>query len=67
MTPFVGYVLATAAVNKVHMTFGQRGITIIGPLCHLIPFLVMAVRPPFPVILVAYVFVGLGNGLLDTA
>ncbi|KAL2008228.1 hypothetical protein VTN00DRAFT_8210 [Thermoascus crustaceus] len=67
MTPFAGYALATAAVNKVHMTFGQRGIAIIGPLCHLIPFLVMAVRPPFPVILVAYVFVGLGNGLIDAA
>jgi fucose permease len=67
LTPFAGYTLATVAVNKVHMTFGQQGIAIIGPLCHLIPFLVIAVRPPFPAILVAYAFVGLGNGLIDAA
>lgn len=67
MTPFAGYTIATLAVNKVHMTFGQRGIAIIGPLCHLIPFIVMAVHPPFPVLLTAYAFVGLGNGLVDSA
>ncbi|KAF2183790.1 MFS general substrate transporter [Zopfia rhizophila CBS 207.26] len=67
MTPFAGYTLATIAVNKIHMTFGQRGIAIIGPLCHLIPFLIMAVHPPFPVYLVVYAFVGLGNGLTDAA
>jgi len=67
MTPFAGYTLATIAVNKVHMTFGQRGIAIIAPICHLIPFLSMAVHPPFPVMLVAYAFVGFGNGLIDAA
>ncbi|KAK2746720.1 hypothetical protein FQN55_005447 [Onygenales sp. PD_40] len=67
MTPFAGYALATIAVNKVHMTFGQRGIAIIGPLCHLIPFLIMAIRPPYPVFLVAYAIVGFGNGLIDAA
>lgn len=49
------------------MTFGQRGIAIIGGLCHLIPFTVMSVHPPFPVYLTMYVFVGLGNGLIDAA
>lgn len=67
MTPFAGYTIATVLVNKVHMTLGQRGIAIIAPLCHLIPFLVMATHPPYPVILAAYVFVGLGNGLIDAA
>lgn len=50
-----------------HMSFGQRGIAIVGPLCHLIPFIVMAIRPPWPVMLVAYIIVGLGNGLVDAA
>ncbi|KAK2810834.1 hypothetical protein FQN50_002657 [Emmonsiellopsis sp. PD_5] len=67
MTPFAGYALATIAVNKVHMTFGQRGIAIIGPLCHFVPFLIMAIRPPYPVYLVAYAIVGFGNGLIDAA
>ncbi|KAL2871475.1 MFS transporter [Aspergillus lucknowensis] len=65
MTPFAGYTLASIAVNKIHMTFGQRGIAVIAPLCHLVPFIVMATYPRFPVLLVAYAFVGLGNGLID--
>ncbi|KAI9372289.1 major facilitator superfamily domain-containing protein [Aspergillus egyptiacus] len=65
MTPFAGYTLASIAVSKIHMTFGQRGIAIIAPLCHLIPLIVMATYPRFPVLLVAYAFVGLGNGLID--
>ncbi|KAL2844974.1 major facilitator superfamily domain-containing protein [Aspergillus pseudoustus] len=65
MTPFAGYTLASIAVNKIHMTFGQRGIAVIAPLCHLIPFIIMATFPRFPVLLVGYAFVGLGNGLLD--
>ncbi|KAL4817758.1 major facilitator superfamily domain-containing protein [Aspergillus spinulosporus] len=65
MTPFAGYTMASVAVNKIHMIFGQRGIATIGPLCHLIPFIIMAFFPRFPVLLVAYAFVGLGNGLID--
>ncbi|KAL6239495.1 hypothetical protein BDW75DRAFT_250392 [Aspergillus navahoensis] len=65
ITPFAGYTLASISVNKIHMTYGQRGIAIIAPLCHLIPFIIMASFPRFPVLLVAYAFVGLGNGLID--
>ncbi|KAL3436140.1 MFS general substrate transporter [Aspergillus tetrazonus] len=67
MTPFAGYTIATLIVNKIHMTFGQRGIAIIGPLCHIVPFVIMAIRPPWPVMLAVYVIVGLGNGLIDAA
>lgn len=49
------------------MRLGQRGIAVIGPLCHLIPFLVMAIHPPYIVMLIMYVIVGLGNGLVDAA
>ncbi|GIJ91829.1 hypothetical protein Asppvi_010804 [Aspergillus pseudoviridinutans] len=67
VTPFAGYTMATLIVNKIHMTFGQRGIAIIGPLCHIIPFAIMAIHPPWPVMLAVYVIVGLGNGLIDAA
>lgn len=68
MTPFFGYTIATVIVSKVSMSLGQRGIAIIGSLCHLISFIVMAVHPPhFAAYLVFYIFVGLGNGLLDAA
>lgn len=67
MTPFAGYTIATIIVNKTLMTFGQRGIAIIGPVCHILPFVVMAIHPPYPVMLVAYIIVGLGNGLVDAA
>ncbi|KAL4984489.1 MFS general substrate transporter [Aspergillus falconensis] len=67
MTPFAGYTIATLIVNKIHMTFGQRGIAIIGPLCHIIPFVIMAIHPPWPAMLAVYVIVGLGNGLIDAA
>ncbi|GFF37078.1 hypothetical protein IFM51744_03340 [Aspergillus udagawae] len=67
VTPFAGYTIATLVVNKIHMTFGQRGIAIVGPLCHIIPFVIMATRPPWPAMLAVYVIVGLGNGLIDAA
>ncbi|RYP57045.1 hypothetical protein DL769_009733 [Monosporascus sp. CRB-8-3] len=68
MTPFFGYTIATIIISKMSMSVGQRGIAIIGALCHLIPFTVMAVHPPhFAAYLVFYIFVGLANGLLDAA
>ncbi|THC89591.1 hypothetical protein EYZ11_010955 [Aspergillus tanneri] len=67
VTPFAGYTVATIIVNKIHMTYGPRGIAIVGPLCHAIPFVIMAVHPPYPVMLVVYAIVGMGNGLIDAA
>lgn len=49
------------------MRFGQRGVAIVGPLCHLVSFTVMAVHPPYPVLIVMFIFVGFGNGLIDAA
>lgn len=53
--------------NKVHVKFGQRGVAVVGPACHLIAFIVLAVHPPYPVLVVVFVFVGFGNGLIDAA
>lgn len=49
------------------MKFGQRGIAIIGPVCHLMAFIVLALHPPYPVVAVVCVFAGFGNGVLDAA
>ncbi|KAL4805897.1 hypothetical protein BDV18DRAFT_14495 [Aspergillus unguis] len=57
MTPFAGYTLASAMVNKIHITFGQLGIAVIAPLCHIVPFIPVAAYPRFPALLDAYAFV----------
>ncbi|KAF4834298.1 Bypass of stop codon protein 6 [Colletotrichum tropicale] len=49
----IGYVIASYLNDSVHAKFGQRGIAVIGPLCHLLYAAVAAVRPPFPVFLMA--------------
>jgi fucose permease len=53
--------------NMVHMRFGQRGIAMICPLCHLVAYIVAALHPPFPVIVVFFAISGFGNGLEDAA
>ena len=67
LSPFVGYMLAATVNNKIHMTFGQRGITIIAPWCHIVPFVIIAIHPPYPVVVIFYTVVGFGNGLIDSA
>ena len=63
----VGY-LGSAALNEdLHLHLGRRGIAIIGPVCHLVTFVVAALHPPYPVLLVAIAFSGFGNGILDAA
>lgn len=65
LSPFAGYTIAAFLNNVVHMHFGQRGLGLMAPTCHLIPFIVMSFHPPYPVLIVLYVFVGFGNGLID--
>lgn len=67
LTPFAGYVAAALANNTVHMRFGQRGVAFIGPVCHLISYIVICVHPPYPVLTVAFIFAGFGNGIEDAA
>ena len=51
----------------VHMRFGQRGVATVGPLCHVVSFTIIAIHPPYPVLIVMYGFIGFGNGLIDAA
>lgn len=67
LSPFVGYAMASAINNLVHVNLGQRGVACLGPLFHLVPYIVMSFRPPYPALVVVYMFVGVGNGLTDAA
>jgi fucose permease len=67
LSPFAGYTLAAIVNNMMHVKFGQRGVAIVGPACHLVSYIVLAVHPPYPVLVVMFLFVGLGNGLIDAA
>ncbi|CAI7571963.1 unnamed protein product [Penicillium crustosum] len=67
LSPLVGYTVAAFLNHRIHYTFGQRGVAIIGPACHLIAYIINCVHPPYPVLVVAFIFAGLGNGLEDAA
>ncbi|KAI6708720.1 hypothetical protein JHW43_008763 [Diplocarpon mali] len=67
LSPFAGYSLASVVNNLIHVRFGQRGVAVMGPLCHLASYTVVAVHPPYPVLVVMFIFVGFGNGLIDAA
>nr|POE72432.1 bypass of stop codon protein 6 [Quercus suber] len=67
LSPFVGYNIAAVLNNTVHLRLGQRGVAIIGPVCHIIAYIVIANHPPYPVLVVVFILAGLGNGLEDSA
>lgn len=61
----VGYCLASSLSNRIHLRFGQRGIAVLGPACHLLYAVTGALHPPFSVFLLATGVGSLGVGLLD--
>lgn len=63
----MGYTLASVVNNAMHVRFGQRGVASIGAGCHLITYIVFVCHPPYPAIVVSFVVVGFGNGLIDGA
>ena len=67
LSPFAGYSLASIANNLVHVRFGQRGVAFMGPLCHIVAYVVVSIHPPYPVLVVMFIFVGFGNGLIEAA
>lgn len=67
LSPFAGYTLAALVNSIVHVKFGQRGVAVVAPTCHLISYIVLAVHPPYPVLVVIFIVVGFGNGLIDAA
>ncbi|KAM0270660.1 hypothetical protein ACHAQH_009343 [Verticillium albo-atrum] len=65
LTPFAGYSVAAFTNARIHMKYGQRGVGVMAPICHIITYAVVATHPPFPVIVVIYAISGFGNGLTD--
>ncbi|KAM5353488.1 hypothetical protein ACJ41O_000138 [Fusarium nematophilum] len=65
LTPFAGYSIAAFTNARIHMKFGQRGVAIMAPICHIITFAALAAHPPYPVLVVCNIVSGFGNGLTD--
>lgn len=49
------------------MRFGQLGVAVIAPSCHIIAYIVTCLHPPYPVLPIIFMLSGLGNGLEDGA
>ncbi|KAL0932607.1 major facilitator superfamily transporter [Colletotrichum truncatum] len=65
LTPFAGYSVAAFTNARIHQKFGQRGVAIMAPLCHIITYVVLAIHPPYPALVVVNIISGFGNGLTD--
>ena len=63
----MGYLVAASLNSRIHAKVGQRGVAVIASTCHVIQALVFSAHPPYPVILVAFIFSGFGLGLVDAA
>ncbi|KAG9246950.1 MFS transporter-like protein [Calycina marina] len=64
---FSGYTVACVVNNATHVKFGQRGVAVVAPGCHLLTYLVLIFHPPYPVLIIFFTVVGFGNGLMDGA
>ncbi|KAG5978560.1 hypothetical protein E4U55_006054 [Claviceps digitariae] len=67
LSPFIGYVSSALLNNYLHHKLGQRGIALICGGCHLAAYLVIALHPPYGVLVFAFVLAGFGNGVADAA
>ncbi|KAI4621915.1 hypothetical protein J4E80_004289 [Alternaria sp. BMP 0032] len=67
LSPMGGYISAALLNNWLHIHFGQRGIAFLGPVCHLVAYVGIALHPPYPVLVILFIFSGFGNGIEDAA
>lgn len=67
LSPVLGYTTSALLNDRIHYRFGQRGIALFTSMCHFTAYVVSALHPPYPVLLVVYVLAGFGNGLEDAA
>lgn len=65
VTPFVGYTIAAFLCDKLHTHYGQRGVAILSTITRIVPFIILSVHPPYPVVVSILALGGLGNGFLD--
>ncbi|KAJ4297589.1 hypothetical protein N0V90_005482 [Kalmusia sp. IMI 367209] len=67
LSPLVGYAGAAMLNNWIHVRFGQRGVAIVGPLCHIIAYIGISLHPPYPAFVFIFMVAGFANGLEDAA
>ncbi|KAI1848832.1 hypothetical protein JX266_005260 [Neoarthrinium moseri] len=67
LSPFAGYTSSAFMNNMIHHRFGQRGVALLASGCHMIAYLIIALHPPYPVLVIAFMIAGYGNGLADAA
>ncbi|KAK8052652.1 hypothetical protein PG996_011953 [Apiospora saccharicola] len=68
LSPFVGYTASALLNNVLHGTVGQRGVAGIASGCHMLAYIIVNRHsPPYPVMVVAFMIAGFGNGLADAA
>jgi MFS family permease len=67
LSPLVGYIAAALVNNFLHVRFGQRGVAIAGPLCHVIAYMSISLHPPYPVFVILFMIAGFANGIEDVA
>ncbi|PGH10096.1 hypothetical protein GX51_00363 [Blastomyces parvus] len=67
LSPLAGYITSAIINNMLHMRFGQRGPAILGPITHVIAYVIVCLHPPYPVLVIAFIIAGFANGLADAA
>ncbi|KAI1129691.1 putative MFS transporter [Nemania abortiva] len=67
LSPFVGYTAAAFLNNFVHTRIGRRGVAFVASGTHIISYIVIALHPPYPVLVIAFALAGFGNGIADAA
>ncbi|KAI1362283.1 major facilitator superfamily domain-containing protein [Xylaria arbuscula] len=65
LSPFIGYTAAAISNNTFHCRLGRRGVALVASCSHLVAYVVIAVHPPYPVLVVAFALAGFGNGIAD--
>ncbi|KAI0451318.1 major facilitator superfamily domain-containing protein [Xylaria acuta] len=65
LSPFVGYTVAAVLNNFFHTRFGRRGVALIASCSRLVAYVIIAVHPPYPVLVVVFALAGFGNGIAD--
>ena len=63
----MGYSIAAILNNFIHVRFGQRGVAIVSPLCHIVAYIGISLHPPYPVLVVIFMIAGFANGIEDAA
>ena len=66
-SPLFGFLLAAFFNSRLHRKYGQRGIALTCSTFRLTAYVIIALHPPFPVIVCVYTLLGFGHGLANAA